>query len=98
MHHGLALGWVLYLLGAAGAAGLVWANAATDTALAHIEAPAAPALDLYRGTYVLRPSASARVFALSTRAGLDLRAAEGSSSFEVECPGIYIVELLNPGD
>lgn len=98
MRPALVLGWVLYALGASGAGWLVWQNAVADPSLVRIEAPSAPALELAAGTYVLRPSAGARVFDLRTRSLLDLRPAEGGASFQVERPGIYIVELLTPGD
>ncbi len=94
----LALGWLLYTLGAAAAAALVWTNATADTALARIEAPAAPALELARGTYLLEPATSARVFSLASRQPLALRPTEHGVKFEVPGRGIFVVELLAPGE
>jgi hypothetical protein len=98
----LGLGWPLYGLGVVGAGWLLWANAVADTSLARIEAPAAPALELDPGTYSLEPAAGARVYLLASRELLDLHTSadgnEAGATFEVTKRGVYVVELLTPGE
>ena len=93
----LAFGWVLYLIGAAGAGWILARNAVADTSLARIEGPAAPALELGPGGYALEAAEGVRVFALATREPLALSADGAGARFEVPAHGIYIVELLSPG-
>ena len=94
----LALGWALYLIGAAAAGWLLAQHAVADTALIRIEAPAAPALELDRGSYALEAADGVQVFALATREPLALTADGAGASFEVPRHGIYIIELLAPGE
>lgn len=100
----LLVGLSLYAGG--GAATLLWiaAVAMADTALLHVDGPAAPALDLGAGVYEIRevtsggpPTAETTVFALETRAPLPLVDAGAGRAFEVRSPGIYVIDLRSEG-
>lgn len=92
----MALGLMIYAVGAVAAIVLIVVVARADTSIVRSEGAVAPALELGPGVYDLavpEGSPSPEVFALASRVPRPLRSEGAATSFEVEAPGIYVVDL-----